>query len=699
MSTSLRVLMAEDNPDDVQLILRELHRANFEVTHKVVFTAEMLDEALGTQTWDLVLSDYSMPQFNGIEALSLVRQRNTDVPFIFVSGTLGEDMAVSAMKAGANDYVLKGNLKRLVPAINRELRDASVRREHRLAELRLKESEERFRHAFDHAGIGMALVGIDSHFMQVNPALCRMLGYNQETLLKTNHRNILYPKERKKFEIAVAGLLSQENMTCQLEVRYQKKQTKGVWALLNVSLVCSSNQVPLYFIFQAEDISARKIAEGKLKHLAHHDALTGLANRSLLAESIKQAIEIAKEKTHSVAVLFLDLDRFKMINDTLGHDVGDLFLQVVAKRLYATLRTSDIVARIGGDEFVIIIPQISDDENVIDVAQKIINSFIDPFMVKDQEFFVTTSIGISLYPHDGQDSLTLLKNADVAMYLAKEQGGNSYQFCTPDMPIKIHEKMMMHNALRHALMDNEFLLHYQPKVDINTGKIFGVEALVRWQRKSGELVSPLDFIPLAEETGLIVELGEWVLRTACQQNKRWHQQGFLISMAVNLSPRQLREGNALETIVHILKETDLAPDFLELEITEGMIMQVVEHNSQVLNALKEMGVKISIDDFGTGYSSLSYLKRFNVDRLKIDQSFIKNLPLDADNRAITSAVIAMAKTLNIQVIAEGVETKEQLEFLREHQCDEIQGYYFSRPIDAEKMTLMLEAGKELGEGS
>ncbi len=396
-----------------------------------------------------------------------------------------------------------------------------------------------------------------------------------------------------------------------------------------------------------------------------------------------------------LAVLLIDLDNFKNVNDSLGHHAGDQLLQQLATRLVGSLREGDTVARLGGDEFVLILVNVASEEDASVVAQKILKLDTEPCTIDGHELFVTYSIGISFYPKDGEDAETLLKNADAALYRAKKQGGNNAQFCSAEMNAKALQRLTLENNLRNALKRQEFLLHYQARVDLHSGEITGMEALVRWQHpEQGLLIPPGQFIPVAEDSGLIVPLGAWVLHTACAQNKAWQAAGFKpVCIAVNLSARQFRQQDLVELVTRILQETGLDAAYLELELTESMIMQNVEAAIATLTRLKAIGVKFSIDDFGTGYSSLSYLKRFPIDSLKIDQSFVRDISTDPDDAAITKTIISMAHDLGLRVIAEGVETQEQETFLRLHHCDEIQGYFFSKPVPAKEFEVLLSKGQ------
>lgn len=435
----------------------------------------------------------------------------------------------------------------------------------------------------------------------------------------------------------------------------------------------------------------RKHAEESLRFIAAHDSLTELPNRSMFNDRLRQAFSQASRYQRGLVVFFIDIDRFKLLNDTLGHGAGDRMLLACAKRLCECVRESDIVARLGGDEFVIMVENFALPREAITVAQKILASLARPFVIDGRELLITASIGIATYPDDGTDAETLLKNADIAMYRAKEQGRNNYQFYSAQMNKHTFERLVMETSLRRAVERGEFLLHYQPKQSLKTGAITGLEALVRWNHPDWGMVSPVQFIPLAEETGLISQIGDWVLRTACAQSQQWRARGLPpLRIAVNLSARQFSRDSLVKDIADIMQDSGLSPDWLELEITESLVMQSPEHAAQTLHRLKAMGITLAIDDFGTGYSSLAYLKRFPIDSIKIDRSFVKDIPHDADDMAITRGVIALGHSLRLQVVAEGVETPEQQQFLRANGCDELQGYVFSQPLSAQDATRLLE---------
>ena len=439
-----------------------------------------------------------------------------------------------------------------------------------------------------------------------------------------------------------------------------------------------------------QELSERKRIEEILRYLAYHDPLTDLPNRSLFNDRLSIALSQAQRNISKLAVLFLDLDYFKQVNDTLGHDMGDQFLKSIANRLSSLLRKGDTIARIGGDEFTILLPDINKTEDAGKIAQKIIDTMKEPWHLGNHEFHITTSIGIALYPVDGEDIESLLKNADAAMYQAKEMGRNNFQYYTPAMNAMSLHRLELENNLRRALDRDEFIIYYQPLVELTTSKIIGMEALIRWQHPQWGLISPNDFIPVAEDTGLIVFIGEWVLRTACAQNKAWQDAGCPpMRINVNLSARQFQQKNLVQRISKILMETQLDPRWLELEITESVAMKDVEFSGKMLYELRKMGITIAIDDFGTGYSSLSYLNRLPIDMIKIDRSFIRDISSDPDDATIVSTIIVLAQNLKMRVTAEGVETQEQLQFLQNHQCNEMQGYLFSRPLPVDELSSLL----------
>jgi diguanylate cyclase (GGDEF)-like protein len=469
-----------------------------------------------------------------------------------------------------------------------------------------------------------------------------------------------------------------------------------LWRAAAASLVVSLIVAVMGRMSHQLELTRQKVIKEHIAHaadveyLAYHDSLTGLPNRSLFSKLLGHSITQSLRNQRQLAVLFLDLDHFKKINDTLGHEAGDQLLQEVAARLKTCLRDSDTVARLGGDEFIVMLPELQVEEYSAAVAQKILAAIARPFVLAGEEFRVTASIGISSYPQDGLDEQTLTKNADVAMYRAKEEGKNNYQFYSEKLSANSLERLNLESALRCALERNQFQLYYQTKRDIRSGLITGMEALLRWQHPDLGTVAPMRFIPLAEETGLIIPIGKWVLRTACRQNMAWQHLGLApLNMAINLTARQLFDESLLANLTTILAETGMDAQLLELEISESLLMRDVERTLHLFRAIKALGVRIAIDDFGSGYFSLASLKKFPLDTIKIDRSFVREATSVADDRALTEAIIAMGRTLSLTVVAQGVETREQADFLRQHACDEFQGFYLNKPMPAEQMTELL----------
>jgi diguanylate cyclase (GGDEF)-like protein len=430
-------------------------------------------------------------------------------------------------------------------------------------------------------------------------------------------------------------------------------------------------------------------ADQRIQILANYDNVTGLPNRNLLHDRLTQAINFARRYEKMVGVLFIDLDNFKTVNDSLGHQMGDRLLRQLGERLASCVREADTVARLGGDEFIIAVTGLDHPDSLVFVAEKVLDSFSIPFMLDEHELFISASIGIAVFPKDGENETTLLKNADSAMYHAKDRGKRHFQFYASEMNQKAQERLSLTNDLHYALKRDEFLLHYQPQIDMKSGKIIGVETLIRWQHPQLGLVSPAKFIPLAEETRLILPIGEWILHAACSQAAEWQQQGYKLSVAVNLSPMQVEEDGLLELVENTLRKTGMDPKYLELELTENILIQRPETVYKVFRQLRAQGVRLAIDDFGTGYSSLNYLSRLPIDKLKIDKSFIPDIANDPNDRSIVEAIISMAHSLHLKAIAEGVESEDQAEFLRRLNCDEAQGYLFGKPVPGDELAAML----------
>lgn len=552
------------------------------------------------------------------------------------------------------------------------------------------QSERKFRSVIESANDAIILADSNGTILSWNKGAQLIFGYHEKELLGKNLQFIISERYREVHQMEMNRYLSTgKPHIIGKTVELQGLRQDGSEFPIELSIATWLEEGSTYFSNIIRDITERKKAEEKIKQMVYLDSLTGLPNRHLLNDRLTQALEQASENKQIIGIMFIDLDRFKNINDTLGHAIGDHLLIEAATRIQICSGKSDTVSRQGGDEFIVILPNTISDE-IMKKAQKILYQFTQAFVINGQEMFVTPSIGISMYPTDGRDVETLIKNADTAMYRVKEQGKNNFQFYTPDMNKAISKKMQLEVGLRKGLERGEFKVYYQPQVDVSSGKVIGVEALIRWQHPELGNIPPDDFIPLAEETGLIIPIGEWVLYEACRQNKSWQNQGYPpIRIAVNISSRQFQQGNLLEIISKTLRQTKLSPQYLELELTESII-QDSKYAISTMQKLKTMGIQLSIDDFGTGYSSLRYLKLFPVDSLKIDRSFTRNIFEDSKDAALVHTIISMAHNLDLKVIAEGVETQEQLHFLQERECNEAQGYLFSRPIPAEEMSAFFE---------
>ncbi|MDP3669249.1 MAG: EAL domain-containing protein [Telluria sp.] len=529
----------------------------------------------------------------------------------------------------------------------------------------------------------------------VNPAFERITGYPAAEIVGQSFR-LLDGKDVDQpgtIELMAAMKARRESHAT---VRSYRKDGTMYWNEIYVAPVPDEKGEVHHFVHVNYDVTETRRYQEQLEFRANFDTLTGLANRNLLQDRLQQAISYAARYNSAVWVAFIDLDRFKFVNDSAGHASGDVLLKVVAERLKDAVRDADTIGRLGSDEFVLILPQYQSEHLSPNTIENLMAQVAKPISIGGREFFVSCSIGIAAYPGDGKTAETLLMHADIAMYRAKEMGRNNYQFFEPALNTRTQARLRIEGALRTALERNEFLLHYQPQVDLKSGKIVGAEALIRWQHPEFGMVSPLDFIGLAEETGLIIPIGAWVLRTACAQNMAWHAAGFgHLRVAVNLSGIQFAQPDIVQTIAQALDESGLDPSRLEIELTESVVMHNVEQAVTTLHALKALGIQLSVDDFGTGYSSLAYLKRFPINVLKIDQSFVRDIATNPDDATIVVSIISLAHNLRLQVIAEGVETREQLAYLRHHECDEIQGFYFSRPLAANDVQQTLDEGRGL----
>jgi diguanylate cyclase (GGDEF)-like protein/PAS domain S-box-containing protein len=559
----------------------------------------------------------------------------------------------------------------------------------------MSQSSERMtlsiRQVIDNMLEGVMITDHQGSILAVNSAFTTTTGYSLDDVIGKNPRFLQSGRHTEAFYKKMWASINR-NGYWQGEIWNRKKNGREYIECLTISAIKNTQGVVSHYLGVFSDVTRQKQAEDTIRHMAYFDPLTNLPNRALFRDRLKQALSFANRNQNLLAVLFIDLDRVKVINDTLGHDIGDRLLQGVARRLEGCLREIDTIARLGGDEFMVLLPNIQSTENVVTIAEKLLDSLRPAFHFDGHELYITASIGISVFPNDATDAPSLLKNADTAMYRAKKQGRNLFQVFTKDMGAETIEQLSFENSMRRALEREEFVVHYQPQINIASGHIVGMEALVRWQHPEKGLIFPQQFIHWAEDTGLIVPIGEWVLRKACHQNKVWHQAGYHhLKVAVNLSAVQFKQKNLLDTVSGVLRESGLPPGSLELELTESVVMEHASAvNDSVPHQLKAMGVRLSIDDFGTGYSSLNYLKKLPVNTLKMDQMFVRDLTVDRHDAAIASAIINMGHGLNLTVVAEGVETEHQLQFLKNFQCDGMQGFYYSRPVPADEFELLLK---------
>jgi len=562
-----------------------------------------------------------------------------------------------------------------------------------LTERKKAEEDTRLAATVFESSHGSILITDDqSRIVAVNPAFSQVTGYSEEEVIGKTPRILHSNRQGPEFYQAFWSELTQIGRW-QGEIWNRRKNGEEYVAWLSVSALLDKNGAVRNYIGIADDITESKESQSRIEFLAYHDALTGLPNRLLANDRLEQAIAHAHRTKTKLAVMFLDLDDFKAINDTLGHSVGDTMLKAVADRLRDCLREADSVSRQGGDEFLVMLNDVADIDTINNVAVEILEKIHKPYHVEEHDFSISTSIGIAIYPEDGTDCNTLLKNADMAMYDAKQSGRNTHRFFAEEMNDYVLEYLLIRNGLVRALENREFLLHYQPQLDLAKGKLLGAEALIRWQHPELGMVPPNRFIQIAEESGMIIPIGNWVIQEACRQAMEWQKAGWPgLVVGVNISALQFRRGDMEQIVSSALADSGLAPQFLELELTESILIQDVEKSLDTIQRLKDLGVRLSIDDFGTGYSSLAYLRRLPVDKLKIDQSFIRDITTRQDDAAIALSIITLAHTLKKKVIAEGVETAEQLQFLRENDCDEIQGYLLSRPLPPEGFADFLKKG-------
>ena len=690
---SLRLLLVEDNPGDARLLREMLNEASAHRTElRQAGSMYEAEKELRERAFDVVLLDLGLPDAQGLEAVRRACAVASRVPLVVLTGLDDESLATRALQEGAQDYLIKGQIE--TRGLLRALRYAIERK---AMEEALFVVNERAQVTLNCIGDAVVCTDITGNITFINMVGEKMTGWPSEEAAGRPMGEVFKILDAVTRETApnLMDAAVGQNRIARLQSNCILIRRDGFETPVEDSIAPIHDRegkaTGAVMVFR--DVSTTRAMAQQMTHSAQHDFLTGLPNRMLLNDRVNHAIALAARHSKKVGVLFLDLDGFKHINDSLGHPIGDKLLQSIAKRLVGCVRRSDTVSRQGGDEFVVLLSEMEQQEDAAISALRILEAVAQGHSIDQHDLHLTTSIGVSVHPDDGPDAETLVKNADTAMYQAKENGRQSYQFFKPAMTVRAVERQSIEESLRRALERNEFSLHYQPKIKLSTGEITGAEALIRWTHPTRGAVSPAHFIPVAEDCGLILPIGHWVLREACKQARGWLDAGLpLGTIAVNISSMEFREDNFLESVFATLSETGLDPKSLELELTESVLMKRAESAASVLQTLRARGVQIAVDDFGTGYSSLSYLRKFPIDALKIDQSFVRQITSAPDDTTIVTAVISMGRSLKLRVVAEGVETQGEMAFLQAQQCDEAQGYYFSRPVLPQQFAMLLKTG-------
>jgi len=699
-SDRVDVLVVDDD-----MAMRLLMRESLELAGLTVNEAENGLEALevfGIISPKIVLLDVNMPKMDGFTACSRLRKLpgGDETTIVIVTGLEDVESIERAYDAGATDFITKPVSW---PVLNHRIRYLIRARDALNA---LNRSKSRLYHAQRIARLGHWSWDVNENYLYLSDMIYQFLRTDRKTFGETYDAffDLVHPEDREQVGNAITAALI-DKMPCKIDSRMIRPDGSEITIHIDVEIIFDTFGEPESMHGIAQDITERVDAEKKIRFLAYYDPLTNLPNRQLFKEHAARAICTVKRNKTKISLIYLDVDRFKHINDTLGHNVGDELLKVIAEKLLESIRETDIIgvnneaqkrtslSRLGGDEFIILSTGLMDATNASKIAKRAMDKLSKPLNIQGNELFITVSMGIAICPIDGEDVETLLKNASSAMYHAKNAGRNNFQFYSKEMNSHAMESLTLETGLKKALDKDELVLYYQPQMDIKTRKITGLEALIRWKHPEMGMVSPGKFIPIAEDTGLIIPIGNWVLQTACGQMQKWRTEGVLgMQIGVNLSPHQFRQHDIIKTVKHAIDVSGLPSEQLDLEITESAIMHDIKATIATLHKLKDIGLTLSVDDFGTGYSSMSYLKKFPLDTLKIDKAFIREVMEDISDAAITKAIIALAKALGLTTIAEGVELKEQLEFLKEEGCDRIQGYFFSRPLPADEVEKLIKEG-------
>jgi diguanylate cyclase (GGDEF)-like protein/PAS domain S-box-containing protein len=691
-------LLVDDNPDDRALVMRALLHEFPAMQVRHISDMDGFADALQHAHPDLIVTDYHLGWSTGLILLQHAKAALPDCPVIMFTGTGSEEIAVEAMQAGLDDYVLKA--PRHYSLLPTRIRSILARQQQQkllqTTQLALRDSEARLRAIIDSGTDYIGMFGKDGSVTYINQAGRTLLEIGLNEDIGSTRIPDYMPPWCVQIMLNEAIPQAVRNGVWNGECALMRRDGTEIPVSAVIAAHKSADGSIDFFSGIMRDISERKRYEAQLSHLATHDVLTGLPNRALFTDRLEVSMHDAKRQHQLVAVMALNLDHFKTINDSLGHEIGNALLRAVAGRLDQVKGDNNTLARLSGDEFALVCGGLAQLNDASELAQALLGCFKTAFHIDGHELFLTTSIGIAVYPSDDRSAIGLLKNAAIALNRSKDLGGDTHQFYDASMNAQSLQHLMLSNALHHVLARDELQLHYQPQINLKSGEICGMEALLRWHHPQLGTISPTEFIPIAEKTGLIVAIGEWVLRTACQQSMAWQLAGLpALPIAINLSGRQFAQPALAQTITDILTQTGLAPHLLELEITESTLIQDTQASIAALNALTQLGIRISIDDFGTGYSSLSYLKSFPINAIKIDQSFVRDIHTDPDDAAIVSAIIAMAKSLGMETIAEGVETNEQLAFLQLRECDSMQGFLFSKPVNGNTLKQLLQSGKNL----